>query len=305
MTRRIPPFPAVRAFEAAARHLSFKRAAEELHVTQSAISHQVKVLEQYLEVALFRRKPQGVNLTDAGKTYLPLVGGALDRLTSASELLRADRLGGPLTVGMSSAFASRWMVPRLGRFRDAFPSIELRIATFSRPVDFARDDVDVAIRVGLGDWPGLEARRLASSVLFPVCSPTLPLGGTPLQRPADLRHHTLLHYDYGEEWSKWLETAGVSCVDASRGPRFDDCNVMFQAAIDGQGVGLTFSALAAPDLNAGRLITLFDVKTMPTGWYHVVFPKASADRPKIIAYSDWLLDESLHAAGPARLARVG
>ncbi len=305
MIRQIPPFPAVRAFEAAARHLSFKRAAEELHVTQSAISHQVKSLEQYLGVALFRRKPQGVNLTDAGKTYLPQIGGALDRIVSASERLRADRLTGPLTVGMSSAFASRWMVPRMGGFRDAFPTVDIRIATFARPVDFSRDDVDVAIRVGLGDWPGLEARRLASSVQFPVCSPKLSLGRTPLQNPADLRRHTLLHYDYGEEWPRWLEAAGVSGVDGSRGPRFDDCNVMLQAAIDGQGVALSFSTLAARDLEAGRLVSLFDVKTMPIAWFYVVFPEASADRPKVVAFIDWLLDEFLDAAGPATLARAG
>ncbi len=134
MTRRIPPFPAIRAFEAAARHLSFKQAAEELHVTPSAISHQVKALEQYLGVALFRRKPQGVNLTDAGKTYLPLVGGALDRIASASERLKSDGLTGPLAVGMSSAFATRWMVPRLGHFRDTFPNIDLHLTTVVPPV---------------------------------------------------------------------------------------------------------------------------------------------------------------------------
>lgn len=305
MTRRIPPFPAVRAFEAAARHLSFRRAAEELHVTQSAISHQVKALEQYLGVALFRRNPQGVDLTDAGETYLPLVGGALDRIASASEQLRADGLDGPLTIGMTPTFAARWMLPRLARLRDAFPTVDLRIATVSHPVDFSRDNVDVGIRFGRGDWPDLEVHRLADSVLFPVCSPKLPLGGNPLRKPADLRHHTLLHYDGGEEWSRWLEMAGVSGVDASRGPSFDDCNVFFQALIDGHGVGLSLSALAAPELEAGRLIPLFDVNVMPTAWYYVVYPKASAQRPKIIAIRDWLLDESLYAAGPANFAMAG
>ena len=157
MTRRIPPFPAVRAFEAAARHLSFKQAAEELHVTPSAISHQVKALEQYLGVALFRRMPQGVDLTDDGKTYLPLVGGALDRLASASEQLMAGRLAGPLTIGTSSAFASRWLLPRLGSFLEAYPNIDLKLATVNPPVDFMRDDVDAGLRFGQGDWSDVES----------------------------------------------------------------------------------------------------------------------------------------------------
>jgi LysR family glycine cleavage system transcriptional activator len=304
MTRRIPPFSAIRAFEAAARHLSFRRAAEDLHVTPSAISHQVKALEQYLGVALFRRKPQGVNLTDAGKTYLPLVGGALDRIASASERLKSDGLSGPLTVGMSSAFATRWMVPRLGHFRDTFPNIDLRLTTVVPPVDFARDDVDAGLRFGQGGWQDVIAHRFASSVLFPVCSPKLTFGETPLRTPEDLRHHSLIHFDHCEEWSNWLARAGVSGVDASRGPHFDDCNVFFQALIDGHGVGLSLSALAAPDLEAGRLVVPFDVNVMPTAWYYFVYPKASADRPKIIAFRDWLLDESLFAAGPAELARA-
>lgn len=315
MTRRLPPFPAIRAFEAAARHLSFKQAADELNVTQSAISHQIKALERYLGVVLFRRKPQGVDLTDAGKTYLPLIGGALSRIASASEQLRADCLSGRLTVGMGSAFASRWLVPRLGRFFDSYPSIELRIATIGPSADFSyadfeagkfsHDDIDAAIVFGLGDWPGLEAHRLASSVLFPVCSPKLRRGRTSLERPADLRHHILLHYDRGQDWSRWLETADVSCVDASRGPHFDDCNVYFQALLGGHGVGLTLSALAAPDLEAGRLIPLFDLRLMPIAWYHLVFPKASALSPRIVAFRDWLLDESLYAAGPAHHAMAG
>jgi LysR family glycine cleavage system transcriptional activator len=178
------------------------------------------------------------------------------------------------------------------------------IVTIVPPVDFLRDDVEVAIRVGLGNWPGLEVHRLASSVLFPVCNPKLSLGGPPLERPTDLRHYTLLHHDYCEDWPKWLETAGVSCVDASRGPHFDDCNVLLQAAIDGHGVALSFGALAAPDLEAGRLVPLFDMNMMPTAWYYLVYPGALAVRPKVIAFRDWLLDESLYAAGPANLAKA-
>lgn len=304
MIRQIPPFSAIRAFEAAARHLSFKRAAEELHVTQSAISHQVKALEQYLGVALFRRKPQGVDLTDDGKSYLPLVGGALDRLASASQQLKADRHAGRLTIGTSSAFASRWLLPRLGKFLEAYPNIDLKLATVVPPVDFARDDVDAGLRFGQGDWPDVEAHRFASSVLFPVCSPRLTVGKKALRSPGDLRHHTLIHFDYCEEWSRWLDIAGVSGVDSSRGPHYDDCNVFFQALVDGQGVGLSLSALAAPDLEAGRLVVPFDVKVMPTAWYYFVYPKASAERPKVIAFRDWLLDESLYAAGPANLAKA-
>jgi LysR family glycine cleavage system transcriptional activator len=310
MTHRMPPFPAIRAFEAAARHRSFKRAAGELNVTQSAISHQVKALEQYLGVELFRRSPQGVDLTLAGKTYLPLVSGALNRLASATDRVRETRLSGPLTVGMGAAFATRWLVPRLGSFLSAYPSIDLSIASMGPTADFSYADFhsgrvwgghfDAAIIFGPGDsWPGLRCHRLASSVLYPVCSPELRDGSPPLKKPADLRHHTLLHYDACQDWTRWLEMAGVSGVDASRGPHFEDCNVYFQAVADGHGVGLSLSALAAPDLEAGRIVPLFDLEMMPEAWYHLVYPESSAGMPKLAAFRDWVLDESLFAAaGP-------
>jgi len=315
MTRRIPPLPSIRAFEAAARHLNFRRAAEELHVTQSAVSHQIKALEQYLGVTLFRRAPQGVALTEAGATYLPLVGGALDRLANATERMRATRLTGPLTIGMGAAFAARWLVPRLGRFLAAHPEIDLSIKTLGPTGDYSyahfkagnlwHNDLDAVIRFGKGDWPDLETHRLASSVLFPVCSPDLRDGDPPLRSPADLRHHTLLHYDGCEDWNRWLKLAGTLGVDAMRGPHFDDCNVYFQALADGHGVGLTLSALAAPDLEAGRIVPLFGIEMMPEAWYYLISPRSSADQPKLAAFREWLLDESLYAAGPPARAMAG
>ena len=299
MNRDLPPFPAVRAFEAAARHLSFKRAAGELGVTQSAISHQVKALESFVGARLFRRAPQGVSLTRAGATYLPVLGEALDRIAGVTERLRATDLSGSLTVSASSAVAARWIVPRLDRFAELYPDIDVRISTSSGLVDFARDEIDIAVRYGHGDWPGLRADRMFGSPLFPVCGPALRDGDPPLREPADLRHHTLLHHDLGEAWEHWLKVAGVNCVDAARGPRFDDCNLMLQAASEGQGVALTFSALVAPDMAAGKLVTLFDVGVPAASWYYVVYPQGRARQPKIVAFRDWLLDEAVGAAEAA------
>ena len=299
MNRDLPPFSAIRAFEAAARHMSFKRAAQELHVTQSAISHQVKALEIYVGRRLFHRAPRGISLTHAGETYLPAIGEALDRIAAGTEHLRAAGPSGPLTVSASSAVAARWIVPRLDWFAELYPDIDVRISSSPRLVDFDRDEIDIAVRYGRGDWPGLRADRLFGSPLYPVCSPALLEGDPPLREPADLRRHTLLHHDHGESWERWLNVAGVSGVDAARGPRFDDCNLMLQAASEGQGVALTFSAMVAPDLAAGELITLFDVPISAASWYYVVYPQARARQPKIVAFRDWLLDEAVGAAEAA------
>ena len=302
MNRDLPPFHAVRAFEAAARHLSFRRAAQELHVTQSAISHQVKALESFVGTRLFHRAPKGVSLTEAGETYLPAIGEALDRISGVTERLRTRDLSGPLTVGATSAFASRWIVPRLGRFAERYPDVDVHICALSGPVDFERDEMDVIVSYGWGDWPGLCADRMMGSALYPVCSPRLIDGDPPLHSPADLRHHTLLHYDFGEAWEQWLQAVEIDCVDPSRGPRFNDCNLMLQAAVEGQGVALTFDALVAPEFAAGQLVKLFNVSFMPTAWYYVLCAEARSHQPKVTAFRDWMLEESAEAAGAAEAA---
>jgi LysR family glycine cleavage system transcriptional activator len=292
MSRRLPPLNALRAFEAAARHLSFTRAAEELHVTQTAISHQIKGLEERLGLRLFRRLPRGLLLTEEAQRLLPPVRDAFDQIAAALERLSASGSGGRLTVSVLPSFAAKWLVPRLGRFRAAHPDLDLRIGATSELVDFARDDVDVGIRMGRGLYPGLRVERLFGETLVPVCSPELRAGPHPLLRPEELRHHVLLHDDDHAGWELWLRLAGVSGVAARRGPVFTDSALVVQAAAEGQGVALARRVLAAGDLAAGRLIQPFDVSIPHDLAYYLVCPEATADQPKIVAFRGWLLAES-------------
>ena len=292
MSRRLPPLNAIRAFEAAARHLSFTRAADELAVTQAAISHQVKALEEWLGVKLFRRLNRALLLTDAGQAYLPPPREAFDQLAGATGRLRADDSRGVLTITTLPSIAARWLVPRLGRFREAHPDIDLRIDASQHLTDFAREDVDVALRYGGGAWDGMRAERLMTEDFVPVCSPRLLEGAHPLRSPEDLRHHTLLHDDNRNDWTMWFLAAGIEDGDSTRGPAFSDSSLVLQAAAEGQGVALGRSALAATDLAAGRLVKPFDI-SLPASWaYYVVYPEATAERPKIMAFRDWLMAEA-------------
>lgn len=300
MRRRLPPLNALRAYEAAARHLSFTRAAEELFVTQAAVSHQVKALEQHLGVKLFRRMNRSLLLTEAGQAYLPAVGRALDLLDEATRRLRSDDRG-TLTVSTLPSFAARWLVPRLGRFFQAHSEIDIRVAPSVALVDFDSDDVDAAIRYGKGQYPGLRVDRLLEEDLYPVCSPRLLDGRPPLREPADLRRHILLHDD-PSEWSKWLRAAGVAdVVDASRGPVFTDSSMLIQAAIAEQGVALARHVLAADDVAAGRLVRPFGLSIPADYAYFFVCPETSAERPKIAAFRGWLLREASGEQGRGAL----
>jgi len=299
MTRRLPPLNALRAFEAAARHLSFTRAAQELHVTQTAISHQIKGLEERLGLRLFRRLPRGLLLTEEAQRLLPPVRDAFDQIAAAVERLSAPGSGGRLTVSVLPSFAAKWLVPRLGRFRAAHPDLDLRISASSELVDFTRDDVDVGIRMGRGLYPGLRVERLFGESIVPVCSPELREGPHPLLRPEDLRHHLLLHDDDYTGWELWLRLAGVADVAARRGPVFTDSAMVVQAAAEGQGVALARRVLAAGDLAAGRLIQPFEVSIPHDLAYYLVCPEATADQPKIAAFRRWLLAESQAQAAAA------
>lgn len=292
MPRRLPPLNALRTFEAAARHLSFTRAADELNVTQAAVSHQVKALEEHLGLTLFRRLNRALLLTDEGQALLAPIGEALDLITAAVERLRTQDAGGALTVSTLDSIAASWLVPRLRRFRARHADIDVRITTTDQLVDFAREDVDMAIRYGRGTWPGMAAVRLMTEELFPVCSPALLESGPPLDEPSDLRHYTLLHDEMQEDWPMWLMAAGATDVDATRGPRFSHSHLVIQAAIAGEGVVLGRSALVADDLAAGRLIKPFDIGLPAEYAYYVVFPAANAQRPKVRAFTDWLREEA-------------
>jgi LysR family transcriptional regulator, glycine cleavage system transcriptional activator len=292
MTHRLPPLAALRAFEAAARHLSFTRAAAELHVTQTAISHQIRALEERLGLKLFRRLPRGLVLTEEAQRYLPALREAFARIDAATAELLAGRAGGSLTASVLPSFAAKWLVPRLGRFRAANPDIDLRISTSLHLVDFAREDVDVGIRMGRGHYPGLRVDRLFGESLMPVCAPALLEGSQPLRRPEDLRHHVLLHEDDYTGWQLWLELAGIEGVEARRGPILTDAAMVVQAAAEGQGVALGRTALAAWDIAAGRLVRPFDIGMPHDLAYYLVCPEASAERPRIAAVRAWLLTEA-------------
>ena len=292
MSRRLPPLNALRAFEAAARHRSFTKAAAELNVTQAAISHQVKALENRFGVPLFRRGHQALDLTDAAQHLLPPLTDAFDRIAAATDrLLRRDG-GAVLTITTMPSFAAKWLVLRLSRFRDRHPEVEVRLVTTTALADFGREDVDVAIRFGLGRWSGLRAERLMTERIMPVCSPALLEGEHPLVAPDDLRHHVLLHDDYEVDWAAWLRVAGAVGVDPYRGPRFTDSALILQAAMGGQGVALARYSLAADDLAAGRLVRPFPTVIHDRFAYYLVAPPAYFSRPAVAAFRDWIMEEA-------------
>jgi LysR family transcriptional regulator, glycine cleavage system transcriptional activator len=296
MPRRLPPLNALKAFEAAARHESFTRAAEELCVTQGAVSHQVKALEAELGLKLFNRERQRLVITEAGRAYLVVVRDAFDRIGDGTERLLQRQRGGALTVSTSPNFAAKWLVHRLGRFAEAHPEIDLRVSASMHHVDFAREDIDLAVRHGDGTAPGLQVTRLCTEQLFPVCSPKLLNDRKALRTPSDLGRFTLLHVSdrqgWQQGWQQWLDFAGVAGVDPSRGLVLNQASMAIDAAVDGQGIALARTALAAWDLIGGRLVRPFDI-AMPVSYgYWIVCSKAVAKLPKIVAFSDWLLAEA-------------
>jgi LysR family transcriptional regulator, glycine cleavage system transcriptional activator len=296
MSRQLPPLNSLLAFEAAARHLSFTRAAAELHVTQSAISQQIKTLEAHLGLPLFRRLHRTLLLTDEGQRYLPALRDTFDRLDGATQRLLQRDTPERLTVSVLPSFAARWLVHRLGRFRELRPELDVLISTSLELVDFSRQAVDIAIRFGRGRYPGLRCERLLEEEVFPVCSPALLKGPHALRKPADLRHHALLHDETYGDWQRWLLAAGVTSVDARRGTTFVDSSMLVQAAVAGQGVAIARRSLAAEDLAAGRLVRVFEMSLPVEYAYYVVYPQANAEVPKIQAFRDWLHAE---AARPA------
>jgi LysR family transcriptional regulator, glycine cleavage system transcriptional activator len=292
MPRRLPPLNALKAFEAAARHESFTRAAEELCVTQGAVSHQVKALEAELGLKLFNRQRQKLVITESGRSYLAVVRDALDRIADGTEQLLRRQNSGALTVSTSPNFAAKWLVHRLSRFAQAHPAIDLRVSASLHHVDFAREDVDVAIRHGNGSVPGLHVLRLCVEELFPVCSPKLLKGKGALRTPADLRHAVLLHVNDRQDWKRWLDAANVDGIDLARGPLLNQASMAIDAAVDAQGVALARTALAAWDLIGGRLVRPFSLALQVPYAYWIVCPKTAAKLPKIVAFTEWLLAEA-------------
>lgn len=288
----LPPLNGLRAFEAAARHLSFTAAADELNVTQAAISHQIRRLEERLGVALFRRAHKRLELTPAAAAYLPSVRRAFDELREATDKLLSRDRRRMLTVSTTASFAVKWLMPRLSHFQRAYPEIEVRVTTGTALTDFARDEVDVGVRYGFGDWPGVAAVPLLREDVFPVCSPGLRDGEPGLRQPADLARHTLIHISaYADDWRLWLTAAELPEIDPTRGLNVDLALSAIQAAVDGAGVMLGRTALVGDDLAAGRLVAPFDLVLPAAAAYYVVYPPAPADEPCVRAFRDWLLSE--------------
>ena len=303
MTNRLPPLNSLRAFDAVARHFSFTEAADELCVSTGAVSHQIRALEAHLGTVLFRRSSRSLTLTPAGAILLPEVREAFVRLHNATAQLQRRELTGSLTIGVPPSFAAKWLIPRLPRLREHCPEIEVRIACASELVNFGSHDVDVAIRYGRGEYPGLHSDLLMTTEFSPVCSPELASGNPRLLVPNDLRHFILLHDEIPVKlptlptWQIWLNAAGARLVDPSSGPRFDTSFLSLEMAVAGKGVALALGTLASGDLIEGRLVRPFACSLPSEFSFFLVCPATSLEQPKIRAFRAWLLEEAASCRG--------
>jgi LysR family transcriptional regulator, glycine cleavage system transcriptional activator len=314
---RLPPLNALRVFEAAARHLSFKEAAAELHITQAAVSHQIKSLEEYLGVQLFRRSARGVQLTDAARACLPKLREGFDALAAAVEMIRERGEEAELMITAPPVFTARWLMPRLADFSKREPKIELRVFGSSKMVDagaldsstlvgdldLRTESSEVQIHLGAGHYPGHRADRLFGVSMTAVANPDLVKNQPGIKTPADLKHHTLLHDDAmeivaggGNAWRRWLEAAGVAEeVDADRGPHFSSNILSLEAASQKLGVALALRPLVDADIASDRLCAPFEVEVKPQSAYYLVCPEVIADRPAVVAFRKWLLVQAKSA----------
>ncbi|WP_109480004.1 transcriptional regulator GcvA [Paraburkholderia sp. C35] len=288
--RQLPALNAIKAFEAAARHESFSRAADELYVTHGAVSHQIRALEEELGIKLFARDGKRVRLTDVGRRYAAQVRTALISLAEATREIRAGDRDRRLVVAMLSSCAARWVTPRIGRVIAANPQWDLELLSTNALTDFARDDVDCAIRFGNGPYPGLHAELLLEEVFFPACSPTFNGGNLP-KTPADLAKAPLLRSD-DELWRPWFDAAGLTeWPEPKRGVLYQDSSNLLQAAIDGQGIALTRRSLAMHEVASGRLVRLFDIDG-PSPWqYYFICTPQLMQTARVKAFRDWVFDE--------------
>jgi LysR family glycine cleavage system transcriptional activator len=289
MGRRLPPLNSLKCFEAAGRLLSFTNAARELNVTQAAISHQIKVIEEFLGVALFDRLPRRLVLTEQGKSLLPEVIEAFDRVSLAIGALNLEQYSNMLSVRLGTSFAAKWLSPQLKYFWLQYPEIDLCLYHANAPVDFEREQIDIAVTYGKGDWEGVVADLLLSLDFFPVCSPAFMHNDKPLTDIDNLRYYTLLHDTIDECWHDWIELAQVEGIRADKGTIIDDTNVLIQAAIDGQGIALGSTAFLQDHLDSGRLVKPFDINLVNDFSYFVVCPEAHLQNPAVLAFKEWLL----------------
>ena len=298
MNSHLPPLSALRAFEAAARHVSFSKAADELNVTPAAVSHQIHALEQDLGVRLFHRLNRSIELTASAQILLPGLTEAFAGIQSSVRRLRAHNDTGTLTVTASPSFAANWLVLRLHRFQDLCPQIDVRISATDELVELTKGDFDVAVRYGTGRYPGLDVELLFTNEVFPACSPQLLTAGPPLRTPDDLSLHNLIHDQAIERdplvptWPMWLKAAGVKNIPAAGGLSFNNIHLALDAAIAGHGVVLAYSTIAAADLAAGRLVRLFSLALPDQFAYYIVTAPGALERPKVTAFRNWLRREA-------------
>ena len=302
---RLPPLNALRCFVVVARHLSISRAAEELFVTPAAVSQQIKQLEDHLSCLLFRRTARSLLLTDEGQACLPGLAEGFQKLADALDEIDLLQKGGVLTVSVAPSFAAKWLMARLEDFQEQYPDIDVRISASNQMIDFGSEDVDCAIRYGGGNYPGLETDHLLSESIVPVAAPGL-IEQAQISLPQDLAGVPLLHDDGLEtdascpDWPMWLKAAGVADADGKRGPRFDQSALVLEAAIAGRGVALAKARLAQQDLDAGRLIRLFDVEQPIRFAYFLVCPARKASLAKVAAFRTWLLTRARESSpGPS------
>ncbi|RUX71762.1 MULTISPECIES: transcriptional regulator GcvA [unclassified Mesorhizobium] len=300
MARLLPGTRALRTLEAAARHLNFTRAADELGLTPAAVSHQIKEIEDQLGLVLFTRTSRTIRLTEAGTVLFDASADALDLLgravSRAQKLTRGTAL---LKVTLDAQFASKWLMRRVDDFRKRHTDIELRFDIAYEVRDFELDDIDVGIRFGAGKYPGLRTHRLFDNILIPVCSPSLLTSGPPLREPRDLFNHTLAHIEWSRQgvtwpnWRMWMAAAGINDFDDSRTVVFGNSTDAVQAALDGNAVALADFAMVANDLSQGRLVQPFELglRVAPEFAYFLVYPENTADDPRIVAFREWMLEE--------------
>ncbi|MFT3988865.1 transcriptional regulator GcvA [Aestuariivirga sp.] len=301
MSRKLPPLNALRAFEAAARHMSVSRAAEELNVTPAAVSHQIRLLEDHIGLPVFARSGRGLALTDAGSAGLRELHEGFSKLSAAMDAI--DSLGetGTLSVSVAPSFAAKWLLPRLESFQHQNPEIDVHVSASMQLTDFMKDGVDVAIRYGAGIYSNLAVERLLAETVIPVCSPSFLLANGAIKKPADLIGTTLLHDDSPDNdpscptWEMWLRASGIANFDATRGPRFNQSSLVIEAAVLGRGVALAKAALAAQDLRTGRLVQPLSSAQAVDFAYYIVAPRAKLNLPKVSHFIAWLRAQaSLH-----------
>lgn len=298
--RRLPPLNSIRSFEAVARHLSFTKAADELNVTPGAVSQQVKVLESYLNVALFKRRNRMILLTDEAQVCLPLLSEGLDKLSAGIAAIREQSDENTLTITTPPALTSYWLLPRLAHFQKQFPDINVRIDARNTLADLVNEDIDIGIRFGTGEYPSLETEYLFSQSIIPVCSPALLQGGHKLQTPEDLKNFTLLHTQ-GDffitdnthiDWDMWFSTVGVKDIDTKHGMYFTQHNFLVDAAIRGQGVALVGDVIVKDEIASGKLVKLFeDTDILLNFSFFLVYSAAKAKLHPVQVFRKWIFEE--------------